>query len=401
MNNALFSRTDRSILGRWWWTVDRPMLASLLVLMVLGVMLVTTASPPVALRIGAGEFHFVIRHIIFLIPALLILLGLSLMSPKMIWRTATIVLGLGILGLMLVLITGTEVKGAQRWISLFGFSIQPSEFVKPSFAVISAWFLSRAREQPGFPGQWIATGLFGLVIMLLLLQPDIGMTVVTAAIFGAQICLAGLPFWILFGFIGLGVSGLLGAYFLFPHFQSRMDRFLDPSTGDNYQVSKSLEAFRQGGLGGVGPGQGEVKLGLPDAHADFIYSVAAEEMGMVFALIILGIYVFIILRGLNRLMENDSLFAILACGGILTMFGLQSVIHMGSSVSVLPAKGMTLPFISYGGSSLWAIAFAMGMVLALTRRQPRTSVARGGSIARGFFGRGGIRGDIKGGIRGV
>ncbi len=388
MSSGMFTRTDRSVLGRWWWTVDRPMLAALSILMVLGIMLVATASPPVAQRIGVGEFHFVIRHAIFLLPAIAILLGLSLLSPKMIWRLATVVLGCSILGLVLVLFVGTEVKGAQRWISLFGFSVQPSEFMKPSFAVLSAWFLSRSREQPGFPGQWVATGLFGLIVLLLSLQPDIGQTVVTAAIFGAQICLAGFPLWILFGLIGLAGVALFGAYFLFPHFQSRMDRFLDPASGDNYQVGKSLEAFRQGGLGGVGPGQGEIKLSIPDAHADFIYSVAAEEMGMVFALVILGIYVFIIMRGLNRLMENDSLFAILATGGILTMFGLQSVIHMGSSVSILPAKGMTLPFISYGGSSLWAIALAMGMVLALTRRQPRTSVAKGGSIARGFFTRG-------------
>ncbi len=388
MSNHMFSRTDRSVLGRWWWTVDRPMLAALIALMVLGIMLVTTASPPVAQRIGVGEFHFVIRHIIFLIPALTLLLGLSLCSPKMIWRLATVVLGLSILGLILVLLTGTEVKGAQRWISLFGFSLQPSEFMKPSFAVMSAWFLSRSREQPGFPGQMIATGLFGVIVLLLVMQPDIGMTVVTAAIFGAQICLAGFPLWIIFGLIGMAGAAMFGAYMFLPHFQSRMDRFLDPASGDNYQVSKSLEAFRQGGLMGKGPGQGEVKLSIPDAHADFIYSVAAEEMGMWFAIIILGIYAFIIWRGLQRLTENDNLFAILATGGILTMFGLQSVIHMGSSVSILPAKGMTLPFISYGGSSLWAIALAMGMVLALTRRQPRTSVAKGGSIARGFFARG-------------
>lgn len=394
MNNHMFSRTDRSVLGRWWWTVDRPMLAALLALMVLGVMLVTTASPPVAQRIGVGEFHFVIRHIVFLIPALVLLLGLSLLSPKAVWRLATVVLGLSVLGLVLVLLTGTEVKGAQRWISLFGFSLQPSEFMKPSFAVMSAWFLSRSREQPGFPGQIIATALFGVIVLLLALQPDIGMTVVTAAIFGAQICLAGFPLWIIFGLVGLAFAALGGAYFFFPHFQSRMDRFLDPASGDNYQVGKSLEAFRQGGFMGAGPGQGEVKLNIPDAHADFIYAVAAEEMGMWFALVILSIYVFVILRGLNRLMENDSLFAILATGGILTMFGLQSFIHMGSSVSLLPAKGMTLPFISYGGSSLWAIALAMGMVLALTRRQPRTSVARGGSIARGFFARGQKIGEI-------
>ncbi|HEY0900806.1 MAG TPA: putative peptidoglycan glycosyltransferase FtsW [Micavibrio sp.] len=388
MSQHLFSRTDRSVLGRWWWTVERPMLAALCALILLGIMLVTTASPPVALRIGASEFHFVTRHIMFLVPAVAILLGLSLFSPRMVWRLATLVLAASIVGLVLVLFMGTEIKGAQRWISVFGFSIQPSEFMKPSFAVMSAWFLSRSREQPGFPGQAIAMAIFGLIVFLLVMQPDIGMTVVTAAIFGAQICLAGFPLWIIFGLMGLAGLALLGAYFFLPHFQSRMDRFLDPASGDNYQVSKSLEAFRQGGFTGAGPGQGEVKLSIPDAHADFIYSVATEEMGMWFAIVILCIYAFIILRGLQRLTENESLFAILATGGILTMLGLQSLIDMGSSVALLPAKGMTLPFLSYGGSSMWAIAMGMGMVLALTRRQPRTSIAKGGSIARGFFARG-------------
>lgn len=387
MANGMFSRTDRSVLGRWWWTVDRPMLAALLALMILGLMLVTTASPPVALRLNLGEFHFVVRHVVFLAPAVFLLFALSLCSPKAIWRIATLILACSALGLILVLFIGSEVKGAQRWISLFGFSVQPSEFMKPSFAVLSAWFLSRWREQPGFPGQWVATGMFLIIVSLLVLQPDIGMTVVTAAIFGAQVCLAGFPLWIICALFLAGVAALFGAYFMLPHFQSRMDRFLDPASGDNYQVSKSLEAFREGGFMGVGPGQGEIKLSIPDAHADFIYAVAAEEMGMWFALVILGIYAFIIMRGLKRLSESDSLFSILATGGLLTMFGLQSVVHMGSSVNVIPAKGMTLPFVSYGGSSLWAIALAMGMVLALTRRQPRTSVARGGSIARGFFAR--------------
>ncbi|MFN3826878.1 MAG: FtsW/RodA/SpoVE family cell cycle protein [Micavibrio sp.] len=387
MKNGMFSRTDHSVLGRWWWTVDRGMLAAFLTLMILGVMLVTTASPPVALRINLSEFHFVSRHLFFLSFSVVIMFALSLATPKMVWRLATLVLLGSIVGMILVLLIGAEVKGAQRWISLFGFSIQPSEFMKPSFAVMSGWFLSRSREQPGFPGDAIAMGLFGLVVALLVMQPDIGMTFVTASIFLAQLCLAGVSLWILCALGLLGVAGLVGAYFLLPHFQSRLDRFLDPASGDTYQIDKSLEAFRQGGLAGVGPGQGEIKLGIPDAHADFIYAVAAEEMGMIFALVILGIYMFIILRGLNRLMDNDNLFAIIATGGLLTMFGLQSFIHMASSVSILPAKGMTLPFISYGGSSLWALAMAMGMVLALTRKQSRTSIAKGGSIARGLFDR--------------
>ncbi len=375
--SALFSRTDQSILGQWWWTVDRALLAALAVLIITGIMLVTTASPPVADRLGYGsQYHFLIRHIIFLIPALAMMITASVVSAQWIWRGGTILLGLGILGLFAVMLFGTESNGAQRWIVLLGFSVQPSEFVKPAFAVVAAWFIAREKERPGGRGYLIAGGLFAFLVLMLALQPDIGMTFVLTAIFGAQICLAGLPLWVLSGFGVLAAGGLVGAYFMFPHFQNRVDRHLDPASGDSFQIGKSLDAFREGGLMGVGPGQGTVKLGLPDAHADFIFSVAAEEMGMLLALFILAVYGFIILRVISRLMDSDDLFAVLAVGGLVTMFGLQAFIHIGSSIGLLPPKGMTLPFISYGGSSLWAMALGMGAILALTRRIPRSTVVR-------------------------
>lgn len=380
--STLFSRTDQSVVGRWWWTVDRGMLAALLTLIVFGIVLVAASSPPVAERIGADQYHFIIRHLILLVPAMAIMIGTSLLSPRNVWRVASVVLGLGIFGLIVVLFGGTEIKGAQRWIHLPGFSLQPSEFVKPAFAVVGAWLIARQKEQNNFPGDKVTAGLFLLVITLLLLQPDLGMTFVTGCIYGGLIFLAGFPLWIVALMIVMGAGGLVGSYFVFSHVRSRIDRFLDPSSGDSYQVQKALEAFQNGGILGTGPGQGTVKLDLPDAHADFIFAVAGEELGLVFTAILIMLFCFVLLRGFNRIMDCNEMFTVLAVGALLTMFGMQALIHMGSSVHLLPAKGMTLPFISYGGSSLLAIAWAMGMVLALTRRQVRSSIARGGSLSK-------------------
>ncbi|MBI4030787.1 MAG: cell division protein FtsW [Proteobacteria bacterium] len=379
----LFSRTDQSVFGRWWWTVDRVMLAGFFILMVCGVVLVATASPPVAERIGAGQYHFIKKHMIVLFPAFFLMLGVSLLPPRMIWRVSSIVFAGGIIAMILVLFIGVEVKGAQRWLPLPFFSLQPSEFIKPAFAVCAAWFMAKGKENPSFRGNAIAAGMFGLAALLLVMQPDFGMTFVLACIFGMQVFLAGFPLLWLAGLAGAGVCAGVLSYFTIGHVRSRIDRFLDPAYGDNYQVEKSLEAFRAGGLFGVGPGQGTVKLGIPDAHADFIFAVAGEEMGLLFAAFLVILFGFIVLRGFNRIMDSDDMFTVLAGGGLLTMFGFQALIHMGAGVRMLPAKGMTLPFISYGGSSLLAMSFAAGVMLALTRRKGRHGIARGGGIAKG------------------
>jgi len=374
----LFSRTDKSFLGQWWWTVDRPMLGALLVLVVFGIVMVTTASPPVAEHLGLGQYHFLKRHLMLLVPALGMLVAVSMLERRQIWRLATLLFAGSIVALVVVLITGMEIKGAQRWIHLFGFSLQPSEFIKPAFTIVAAWLMAQQKEKESFPGNRVSAGLYCLMITLLLLQPDLGMTFVVTGIWAAQIFLAGFPFRLLIAFVLVVAVGLVMAYFTFDHVQSRIDRFLDPTSGDNYQVSKSLEAFENGGLFGTGPGQGTVKLDLPDAHADFIFAVAGEEMGLLAVLILMAVFSFILLRGFNRLMACDDMFTVLAVGGLLTMFGLQAMVHMGSSLHLLPAKGMTLPFISYGGSSLLSMGLSMGAVLALTRRQARGGIARGG-----------------------
>lgn len=383
----LFSRTDRSFLGQWWWTVDRPMMAALLALAGIGIVMVTTASPPVAAHLGLGDFYFLKRHFVFLIPSIFILIGISMLSPRLIWRMATIVFFVATLFMIAVLFFGMEIKGARRWIHVLGFSLQPSEFIKPAFAVVSAWFMARQKEQAAKGGAAIGGGyavsiiLYGISVMLLLMQPDLGMTIIVSCIFMTQIFLAGFPFRWVFVLIGMAVGGMVMAYMFFSHVRNRVDMFFDPSSGDNYQVDKSLEAFKNGGVFGTGPGQGEIKLLLPDAHADFIFAVAGEEMGLLSLLIIVGLFFFVLYRGFNRLMESNDMFSVLAVGGLLAMFGLQAFVHMGSSLHLLPTKGMTLPLISYGGSSMLSICLSMGIVLALTRKQVRASISKGGLSA--------------------
>jgi len=362
-------RRDKSILSGWWWSVDRLTLAALLILVIIGIVLVTAASPSVAERLGLHPFYFVTRHLVFLLPSLALMFGVSLMDQKMLWRTASVTLVIAMMLMVVAILFGTQVKGATRWVSFMGGSLQPSEFAKPAFAITSAWLMARHRARENFPGQRLALGLYLTVLCLLLMQPDLGMSVVMSSIWGTQVFLSGLPILLIAGLAGLGVLGLFGAYLFFPHVTSRIDRFLDPAAGDNYQVQKSLDAFSNGGLFGTGPGHGQVKLTLPDAHADFIFAVGGEEFGMLAAILLILLFCFIIIRSISRIFNSDDLFAVLGVSGLMMQFGLQSLIHMGSSLQLLPAKGMTLPFISYGGSSLLSMGLGMGMLLSLTRKR--------------------------------
>ena len=363
------ARTDTSLLGRWWWTVDRWLITCLLLIIAMGAILVLAASPSVAERIGLDAYHFVRRQFIILPLALTVMFAVSLLSPLQVRRLAAI----GFLGCLVLLaltpLVGAEIKGARRWISLAGMSLQVSEFVKPCLAVISAWMFAEWRRRPEFPGHAVAIALYTAVVGLLLLQPDFGQSVLITLVFIGQFFLAGLPVAWLVATGALGLAGLVGAYFLFPHVTSRVNRFLDPTSGDTYQVDRSLEAFINGGFLGTGPGEGEIKQLLPDAHADFIFSVAGEEFGAITCLLIIVLFGFVVLRGFSRLFADGSLFVLLAGAGLLMQFGLQALVHMASALQLAPAKGMTLPFISYGGSSLIALALAMGMALALTRRR--------------------------------
>lgn len=379
---SLFSRVDKSFISDWWWTVDRSLLGAILLLTIIGVALVATASPPVAMRLNIGEFHFLKKHLLFLALSIPALIGLSLLKIAHIRRLSFVLFAAGIFAMVGVLVFGMEIKGAQRWIHLLGFSVQPSEFVKPAFIVLIAWFMAQYKQNKQSAGMLISFSLLGAYLVLLILQPDLGMSVVVTLCFAIVLFLAGLPLRYVFMLGLVGILGIVLAYFSLPHVQSRIDRFLNPDAGDTYQISHSLDAFQSGGVFGVGPGQGVVKLDLPDAHADFIFSVMGEEMGLVFSLLLIFLYAFIILRGFNRVMDGQDLFVVLATAGLLSLFGIQAFIHMGSALSLLPTKGMTLPFISYGGSSLLSMSITMGFVLSLTRRYSKRGIAKTGLSIR-------------------
>ncbi len=364
-----FARTDTSVLGRWWWTVDRWTLLALGLLIAFGLILTMAASPAAGGRIGLDGFHLAKRQMVLIPLAAIILFGVSLLSVKQVRRLAVIGFLGSIVMLLVTLAFGTEIKGAVRWISIAGFSLQPSEFVKPTFAVAAAWMFAAAKEEEGFPGTWIAVGLYLIVATLLILQPDLGQTVVVTAVWAGQFFLAGLPLLLVVGLAVFGIAGLIGAYFLLPHVAARIDGFLDPQAGDRYQVNRSLEAFSNGGLLGTGPGEGSVKNLLPDSHSDFIFAVAGEEFGALVCIFIVMLFAVVVLRGMLRLWGENSLFVLLAASGLIFQFGLQALINMGSTLHLMPTKGMTLPFISYGGSSLLALALGMGMLLALTRKR--------------------------------
>ena len=368
---SALARTDTSIVARWWWTVDLWALAAVGLLLLIGALLTLAASPPVAERIGLDPFHFVRRQMLFAVPALALLLAVSLLSPKGIRRLALAGFVVGVALMAVALGFGAEIKGARRWINVAGLTLQPSEFVKPCLVVLSAWMFSEQQRTAGFPGNAAALLLFAVVLGLLVAQPDFGMAFVVTAVWGAQFFMAGLPLYWVAGLAGLAVAGGVGVYSSLSLVQSRIDRFLDPASGDSYQVDTALEAFANGGLFGAGPGEGVVKRVLPDAHTDFVFAVAGEEFGLAACLLILLLFAFITLRVLGRVLREDSLFVMLAAGGLIVEFGLQAVINMGVNLHLLPTKGMTLPFISYGGSSMCALAIAMGMVLALTRRRPQ------------------------------
>ncbi len=365
-------RRDQSLVSQWWRTIDRWQLAALAILIVAGCLLITASSPAVASRIGiANEFHFVIRHLAFTALAVMVIVIVSMLDPVRIRRLGWLMLAGAVLGILATLVIGAEIKGATRWLHLPGMSMQPSEFAKPAFAVAAAWLFSRAVLVPGFPGRALSIGLWALLVALLMLQPDLGMAVLITAVWGTQFFLAGLPLWLVVGAGLMAMAAMLGAYLALPHVASRIDRFLNPEGADTYQVDKSLEAFSNGGLWGTGPGDGTVKHQIPDVHADFIFAVAGEEYGLILSLVLVVVFAGFVLRGLGRAFAQNDLFVLLAASGLAVQIGLQSLINLGSTLHLIPTKGMTLPFVSYGGSSLLALAATTGMLLALTRQAPR------------------------------
>ena len=362
-----YSRTNISVIGRWWLGVDRWTIAALIVLAAIGIVLAMAASPAVAEHLGKDIFYFAKRQLLFLLPAMIAMLGVSMLGERDLRRFAIALYAFALVMMVMVLVHGTEIKGATRWVSLAGVTIQPSEFMKPAFIVLSAWMFTAWRLNRDLACFMIAMALYGGSIMLLLAQPDVGMALLISMVWGVQFFLAGLPMILVVGVGILFVAGGVGAYYQFDHVHQRIDKFLDPAGAEAYQVARSLEAFRNGGVYGVGPGEGQVKAVLPDAHADFVFAVAGEEFGLIPTLLIVLLFCFVVLRGFGRVFKSSSLFAQLAVAGLLAQFGLQAIINMASTLNLMPTKGMTLPFVSYGGSSMLALALGMGMVLALTR----------------------------------
>ena len=362
------ARTDNSVLGRWWWTIDRPLLAMLFVLFGIGIVLTFSATPAIAKHLKL-DIYFLIRHqVVFMGLSALLMIGISIQSPKTIRLISLATMAAMLVCLVLVLVHGTQIKGASRWIRIFGVSLQPSEFAKPAFAVVAAWLISLGKANPHIKGTLWTAGLYLILVGLLIKQPDFGMVLTVSVIFGIELFLSGLPMSWISALILIGGIGSTSAYFLLPHVQARIDRFLNPESGDTFQVRTAFEAIKNGGLFGTGPGEGTVKNILPDAHTDFVLAVEAEEFGLIVTLFVVGIFAAIVYRGFLLILTKDkNLFTLLAVSGLLAQFGMQALVNMASTLSLIPTKGMTLPFVSYGGSSLLSLGFAMGMVLGLTR----------------------------------
>ena len=370
----MVSRAERTPFTDWWWTVDRLMLGALIALMLGGIILSLAASPPVAARLGLDAFYFVNRHVLYVLPALAVMLGTSFLTPRQIRRLALAVFVVGLALTIATLHYGAEVKGARRWIVLLGVNIQPSEFLKPAFVVLISWLFAESARKSDVPANTFALGLLLVVVAVLVLQPDFGQTMLIALVWGAMFFMAGMRLiWVL-GLGGAAALGLAGAYVTVPHVARRIKRFLDPASGDTFQVDTAVESFMKGGWFGRGPGEGTVKRILPDSHADFVFAVAAEEFGIVLCLMLVALFAFIVLRALFKAARNDDPFARVATAGLALLFGAQSAINMAVNLALIPAKGMTLPFISYGGSSIVSLDYGVGMMLALTRLRPRTEV---------------------------
>lgn len=364
---ALLTRMNASSISRWWWTVDRLYLAFIITLVVIGGVMMMAGTPLIARKLHLPPLYFVEKHVMIIIPSIIIMIGVSLLSVEDINKIAIFTLISSIVLMVIAAFWGMEIKGAKRWLSLMGFSLQPSEFMKPAFAVVMGIVLSRKNYNADFPVKLVAIGIYLITVISLYLQPDMGMIILITVTWFGQCFLAGLPIIYVVVLISSGLIGLGGAYFLLPHVASRIDRFLDPQSGDTYQITRSLEAFMKGGFLGVGPGEGIVKKHLPDAHADFIFAVMGEEFGVISCIVLVSIFTFLLLRGCFLILRENNLSIILGAAGILAQFTLQALINMCSALHLVPTKGMTLPFISYGGSSCWALSLGIGMFMGITR----------------------------------
>jgi cell division protein FtsW len=368
------SRADRSRAAEWWFTVDHVLVGAILAIVGAGLVLSLAASPAVAIKKGLPTFHFVERHFVFSAAGVLIMLAVSLFSPRGVRRFAFVLFLLSLGGMIAVHFVGPEINGARRWLSIGSHSIQPSEFAKPAFVIITAWLFAESETRRDMPALPLAILTAALFAVLLLAEPDVGQTLLVMVVWGALYYLSGQPL-LGAGIVGLsGVLGLAFTYSSFEHVRLRIDRFLAPTPGDYSQLDRAIKSFSEGGFLGRGPGEGTIKTVLPDAHTDFIFAVVAEEYGVIACLVLVGLFAFVVLRAMVKAAQEPDAATRLSIQGLALMFGLQALINMGVNVGLLPAKGITLPFVSAGGSSMLAVSITLGMLLALTRR--RADIAR-------------------------
>jgi cell division protein FtsW len=381
-----FPRSDRSPIGVWWWTVDRWMLGVVALLIAIGVVISFSASPAAAARMNIGDpFHFAVRQCVFAVGAAVILIATSMLDVKGV-RRASFFIWIAAIAVMVALpFIGHNAKGATRWLEFGGFTFQPSEYMKPALIILVAWMFAEGQKGQGVPGVSIAFALYAVSVALLLIQPDVGQTVLITVAFGAAFWMAGVPMsWVML--LGAtAVAGLSSTYFLFPHVQSRVDRFFSPEKADTHQVDAAAVAQAAGGLFGRGPGEGVMKRHVPDLHTDFAASVGAEEFGLIFLLLIISLFAFVVIRGLQRAMKLNDPFEQVAAAGLFVLVGQQAIINLAVNLNMMPTKGMTLPFISYGGSSMLAMGLTLGLALALTRRRPGAYVPSEGLAKAGAF----------------
>ncbi len=374
-------RDGEPILSKWWRTVDRWTISCVLILFGIGMLLGFAASPPLAARNGFDAFHYVERQAVFGVTALVAMLVVSMLSPHTVRRLAVLGFLVSYVALFLLPFFGTDFgKGAVRWYSLGFASVQPSEFLKPAFVVVTAWLVAASQEINGPPGRAWSFALTVSIVLMLALQPDFGQAALVLFGWGVIYFVAGAPLVILGAIAGAVVIAGSVAYSSSEHFARRIDGFLAPEVDPTTQLGFATNAIREGGFLGVGVGEGQVKWSLPDAHTDFIIAVAAEEYGLVLVLVLIALYAAVVIRAFSRLMRERDPFIRLAGSGLAAMFGVQAMINMGVAVRLLPAKGMTLPFVSYGGSSIIATGIAMGMLLAFTRTRPQGEI---GDLLRG------------------
>lgn len=356
-------------------SVDKILSLVVITILAFGIWISITATPAIAIKLGFSPFYFVKHHIVFIPISLCLIFGIPLLNSTYI-RVGT-VLGYCIFLVLIVstLFFGTEIKGARRWLNIFGFSLQPSEFFKPILSVITGWFISKQYENKKFPGVLFSFISVIVVEGLLLMQPDVGMAFIIFTTWFAQLFIAGISIVVVIAVIFTSIFGLVSLYFIYPHFADRVNRFLFP-TGENvdlYQITKSIEAFQHGGIFGKGPGEGTIKMLIPDAHSDFVFSVIGEEFGLFACLVIIGLFVILLTRSFLKITKAKNTFCTITIFGIIFQISIQVLVNISSALNIIPTKGMTLPLISYGGSSLLASSVSIGILLALTKYEELNS----------------------------